>query len=156
MKIVKTWFAGFLIIVLVVMAGWNYSQRKEVSIEYLDLATTPAIDHWRKHYEENELILWDQEDLTDNGKLDTVIIFNVGHRKNNVLVVMDMGDEFVMTEPIPAPVENQVIKFLDFDNEPPNELYISGSKGPHVGHAIYRIVDDELVDLFSMDMSLCC
>ncbi|SFH99897.1 hypothetical protein SAMN05192551_10562 [Tindallia magadiensis] len=154
MKTVKTWGASILIIALVLMAGWNYSQRADGSMEYL--ATTPAIDHWRIYYAENELILWDQEDLTDNGKLDTVIIFSVGHRKNNVLVVMDMGDELVMTEPIPAPVENQVIEFLDFDNEPPNELYISGSKGPHVGHAIYRIVDGELVDLFSMDMSLCC
>lgn len=154
MKSIKKWFPILLVGVLIGLAGWNFSQREAFPTQYL--ATTPAIDYWRETYKDNELILWDQEDLTDNGRMDTVILFSVGPRQNQMVVVMDQGDGYLITEPIPAPVENQVIDFIDFDNEPPNELYISGSKGPHVGHAIYRIVDGELVDLFSMDMTLCC
>lgn len=141
----------------VILTGCGFSA--EVTEEGNKDASSPstaALEYWREQFPDNKIIIWDEEDLTANGRIDTVIVFNVGRNKNALVVVLDSPEGYRFTEVIPAPVENQTIEFKDIDEEPPIELIISGSKGTFVGYAIYRIVDGELVDLFSQDMNYCC
>ena len=134
--------------------GCNYVPEQVGLIE--SVAGNPALEYWREQYPDNDIIKWDKGDITDNGRKDTVIIFSVGWRKNSMVVVLDYPEGYEMTEETPAPVENQTIEFKKIDDKPPNELIITGSKGPYVGYAIYRMEGGELVDLFSQDMDLCC
>ena len=60
------------------------------------------------------------------------------------------------TEPIPAPRENQHIRFFNMDKLSEIETLITGEKNGQVGYAIYRIMDGAMVNLFGEGMEDCC
>lgn len=153
LKIVYTVF--LLTFMILVSAGCDHLLEMEEP-EFLSAQGVPALEYWQEHYPDYPIIKWAQGDMTDNGREDTIIIFKVDHKKNSMVAVLDYPDGYQMTEETPAPIENQTIEFLDFDDTPPTELVISGSKDGNVGYAIYRIIDSELINLFSQDMDVCC
>ena len=59
------------------------------------------------------------------------------------MVMVDSGDgeNYVGSDPIPAPVENQRIKFQDIDQKDEIEFILQGQKGSNVGYGIFRVVD---------------
>jgi len=85
-----------------------------------------------------------------------VIIYKVSKEKNMMCVILDMEENYVVTNEVPAPVSNQVIQFKDIDDKPPMEFIVHGRKGAKVGYAIYRIEKGQIADLFGEGMADCC
>jgi len=103
-----------------------------------------------------EVIQYGSKDLNNDGREDLVIIYKVSKEKNMMCVILDMEENYVVTNEVPAPVSNQVIQFKDIDDKPPMEFIVHGRKGAKVGYAVYRIEKGEIVDLFGEGMAECC
>lgn len=110
-----------------------------------------------QQFPDASVVLACEEDVTDDGVKDLVVIYKSGDLTRTV-VVMDSGDGETIdfSEPIPAPIENQKIQFKNIDKEGEIEIIITGEKKGAVGYAIYRIIDGEPVDLFGEGMEDCC
>jgi len=103
-----------------------------------------------------EVIKYALKDLNNDGREDLLIIYKVGKEKNMMCVILDLGEKYVATNELPAPVSNQVIQFKDIDDKPPMEFIVHGSKGAKVGYAIFRVEKGQIVDLFGEGMADCC
>ncbi len=119
---------------------------------------------------EAEVLIACAEDLTDDGLTDLVVIYateeddehvesgNAGRHKHiRLTVAIDSGNgvDYQFTKPIPAPVENQKIQFQNIDKKDEIEFVLQGQKENKVGYGIYRIVDNETVNLFGEGMEDC-
>lgn len=119
---------------------------------------------------EAEVLVACEEDLTNDGLKDLVVIYatteedehvgseNIGQHKHiRLTVAIDSGDgvDYRFTDPIPAPVENQKIQFQNIDKKDEIEFVLQGQKENKVGYGIYRIVDGETVNLFGEGMEDC-
>ena len=109
------------------------------------------------HFPKAEVILACVEDGTDDGNKDLVVIYKEEGLTRTVTVI-DSGDgvDYTFTAPIPGPIENQKIQFKNIDKEGEIEIIVTGEKNGAVGYAIYRIIDEEMVDLFGEGMEDCC
>lgn len=95
-------------------------------------------------------------DLNDDGREDLIVIYRVSKDKNMMRVVLDAGGDCVFTNEVPAPYSNQAIQLRNFDNKPPMEFIVQGTKGAKIGYAIFRVEGDRLIDLFGEGMDDCC
>ena len=112
---------------------------------------------FKENFPDTEVILACEEDLTDDGLMDLVVIYKTGkHIRMVVGIDEGEGTSYRFTEPLPGPVENQKLQFKNIDEEGPMEFIISGEKNGNVGYAIYRIIDGEPADLFGDGMEECC
>ena len=112
---------------------------------------------FQKKYPDAEVLLACEEDVTDDGNKDLVVICRI-EGMTRTIVVIDSGDNenYQFSTPIPGPVENQKIQFKNIDKEGEIEIIITGEKKGAVGYAIYRMIDGEPVDLFGEGMEDCC
>lgn len=110
-----------------------------------------------KHEPEADVQIACEEDVTDDGCKDLVVIYKKEELTRTV-VVIDSGDgeNYEFTEPIPGPIENQKIQFKNIDKEGEIEFIITGEKNGAVGYAIYRMIDGVPKDLFGEGMEDCC
>lgn len=95
-------------------------------------------------------------DLNGDGREDLIVIYRASKDKNMMRVVLDAGEDCVFTNEVPAPYSNQAIQLRDFDNKPPMEFIVQGTKGAKIGYAIFRVEGDRLIDLFGEGMDDCC
>lgn len=111
-----------------------------------------------------------EEDLTNDGKNDLVVIYNTpeqdenskstalvngGHIRLTVMIDLGDGEAYEHTEPIPAPVENQKIQFQNIDKADEMEFVLQGQKGAKVGYGIFRVIEGKAVNLFGEGMEEC-
>lgn len=130
----------------------------------------PILQAFHREYPEADVLVACEEDLTDDGWKDLVVIFateeedeHVGskvqgkHKHIRLTVAVDTGDgaNYQFTDPIPAPVENQKIQFQNIDQKDEIEFVLQGQKDHKVGYGIYRIVEGETVNLFGEGMEDC-
>lgn len=123
--------------------------------------------------EKDRLILCKAADLNDDGIPDIIIIYAPApgtqpvkdHDGNAACVLLATKNETAglpssltwrMTNSVPAPMERQSIQIKDIDNKPPLEFIIMGSKGGRTGLGVYRIVNDQIENLFGESMDECC
>ena len=128
----------------------------------------PILGAFCEEYPEAEVLVACEEDLTDDGLKDLVVIFatteddehvgseNLGRHKH-IRLTVDSGDGKVyqFTDPIPAPVENQKIQFQNIDKKDEIEFVLQGQKDNKVGYGIFRVVEGETVNLFGEGMEDC-
>lgn len=113
--------------------------------------------YFQKTHPENKVITCGYEDLNGDGRKDLLVIYNVAHRKNEMVVVLDNVEGYEISDPSPAPINNQDIEFKDIDKTPPIEFIVSGSKDGNYGYAIFRLINNiEIRDLFGDGMEDCC
>lgn len=130
----------------------------------------PILRAFYEEYPETEVLVACEEDLTDDGLKDLVVIFatteddehvgseNLGRHKHiRLTVAVDSGDGTVyqFTDPIPAPVENQKIQFQNIDKKDEIEFVLQGQKDNKVGYGIFRVVEGKTVNLFGEGMEDC-
>lgn len=189
-----------LIVALIVLAGFGVRQKLERTYEDnqartevgevnvyedgsrvgrdLDYAENVSEDNkilqeFKKLYPQAKVLVACEEDLTNDGCSDLVVIFNQpeeeadhehdastqlvdgGHIRLVVMVDSGDGENYVGSDPIPAPVENQRIKFQDIDQKDEIEFILQGQKGSNVGYGIFRVVDGSPVNLFGEGMEDC-
>lgn len=130
------------------------------------------LQEFHKLYPDAKVLVACEEDLTNDGLDDLVVIFNLpedGEHEHNaevtlidgghirLAVLMDSGDgeNYICSAPIPAPVENQRIKFLNIDQKDEIEFVLQGQKGSKVGYGVFRVMDGKPVNLFGEGMEEC-
>lgn len=113
------------------------------------------LKEFKRLFKERIVILACEEDINNDNRKDIVVISKLNDDISTV-ALLDMGEEFKTTEPIPAPRENQYMKFFNMDNEGAIEILITGEKKGQVGYAIYKYEDGRLIDIFGEGMEDCC
>lgn len=141
----------------------EYSDGERVGRE-LDYAPSVSDDNkilqaFKEQYPQAEVLVACEEDVTDDGCDDLVVVCRMEDSISEVklIVAIDSGDgsTYSYTEPIPAPVENQKIKFQDIDKKDEIEFVLQGQKGSKVGYGIFRVMDGKVVNLFGEGMEDC-
>ena len=127
---------------------------------------------FKEQFPEASVVLACEEDVTDDGCKDLIVIYTEKELTRTVAVI-DSGDgvNYNFTTPIPGPIENQKIQFKNIlfieglkdyvviqtpDQRIITKIIITGEKKGAVGYAIYRMIDGEMVDLFGEGMEDCC
>ena len=190
----KLWFKVVLIVgvVLIGFSARTYlekvykdSQRTEGTVQFFDDGTrvgreldyAPNVDDnnkilqaFKAVHQDATVLVACEEDLTDDGLNDLVIIYNTQKADEysetttlinggyvRMVVGIDSGDSenFTFSTPVPAPIENQKIKFQNIDKEAEMEFVLQGQKGSKVGYGIYRVIDGSLVNLFAEGLQEC-
>ena len=117
-------------------------------------ANHPLLLQFQAAHPEAEVVLACAGDITDDGEDDLAVIYRSGEDMS--AVVLTGGVSGVETDPIPAPRENQKLRFFNMDGAGAAELLITGEKNGQVGYAVYRLSDGRLKDLFGEGMKDCC
>lgn len=110
---------------------------------------------FEKKFPERKIIIACEEDITGDSVKDLVVISSYGDLIETIALI-DNKTNYIFTEPIPAPRENQMIKFFNMDKDNITEVLITGEKKGQVGYAIYRYIDEKLIDIFGEGMEDCC
>ena len=148
-------------VALVLSNNYEEKQKQESEIDIHGGAVAEKkedkelMDIFKKNHDE-EIITYAQQDMNNDGKDDLLVIYYVNKNSNQMTVVASKGDEYILTEPIPAPIDDQQISFKNIDDKDEMEVIVSGSKNGNVGYAIYRLEGNEMIDLFGQDMESCC
>lgn len=141
----------------------------------LDYAESVPEDHqilakFKELYPDARILVACEEDLTDDGKKDLVLVVNNPDKDEyssttqltdggyiRLCVMVDSGDSenYECSELIPAPVENQRIKFQNIDEQEEIEFILQGQKGSKIGYGIFRVMEGEPVSLFDQGMEEC-
>lgn len=116
----------------------------------------PLLAEFCRRYPERTVLLACSEDITNDGEKDLVVISQSGSEITTQALGQDEQGSVWETEPIPAPRENQHIRFMNIDNVGAIETLITGEKNGQVGYAVYRITGGRLVDLYGDGMEDCC
>ena len=108
-------------------------------------------------YADKELLTFLEGDFSGDNIDDLIIIYRESEYSNKLVgIYKDSNGKILMTDPIPAPIENYIIKFYNIDEKVPNEILVSGQKGAHIGFAVYRLENGEFISLFENGMANCC
>lgn len=116
----------------------------------------PLLEEFRSRYPDREVLLACSEDITNDGIQDIVVISRLADEITTIALYTDAAGELAETAPIPAPKENQHIRFFNMDKVGEIETLITGEKNGQVGYAIYRIMDGQMINLFGEGMEDCC
>lgn len=119
----------------------------------------PLLLYFQEIHPDYQIILACQEDITDDGLADLVVIYHdPAERDVNYMrgVLTNANGAHDITHPTRAPIENQQIRFFNMDKKEEMEFVVTGEKNGEVGYAIYRVIGDELINLFGEDMEACC
>lgn len=119
------------------------------------LQETAALEYWRG-YNQYSSVIWIEADLDNDSRPDTVLIYREGEDKCMMCAVLNTAQGYVVTESTRAPLENQILQSRDIDERPPVEIMVSGSKNSKFGYAIFRLENNQLIDLFAENMNECC
>ena len=115
-----------------------------------------AIAFWQKQFPADKYILSVSGDVNADNRPDTLIIYQVPDGYCQLLAVLDLSSGYSVSGTIPAPMEKQKVSFLDFDSKPPTEILVSGENGSAVGLGIFRLENNEFVNVFGEDYNACC
>lgn len=116
----------------------------------------PLLGEFCSRYPERTVLLACAEDITNDGVQDIVVISQLHDDIETIVLYTNADGLLVETPPIPAPRENQHIRFFNMDKLSEIETLITGEKNGQVGYAIYRIMDGEMINLFGEGMEDCC
>lgn len=148
-----------LIGILIFIVGFYiYNIKPNATENYLGVEPdNELLLYFQETHPNNDVILCGYEDVNDDGRKDLLVVYIEDYRKNAMVVVMDTGDGYKLSEHTDAPVENVTIEFKDIDKTGPIEFIVSGSKDGQYGYAIFRLIDDlEIKNLFGEGMEDCC
>jgi len=145
-------------LVIFTLGFYVFSLDQSKSIESLGVEPdNELLMYFIETHPDNKVIMCGYEDLNDDGRKDLLIIYNEAPRKNAMVVVIDTGTGFKLSDHTKAPIDNQKIEFKDIDKTGPIEFIVSGSKDGKFGYSIFRLIDDiEIMDLFGEGMDECC
>lgn len=125
---------------------------------------------FKELYPDAKILVACEEDLTNDGRKDLVLVVNNPHEDEHsantqlidggyirLCVMVDSGDgeNYECSELVPAPIENQRIKFQNIDEQEEIEFILQGQKGSKIGYGIFRVMNGEPISLFDQGMEEC-
>lgn len=143
-----------LIFLSLLLTGCGQSDTGED--EYVLDMEHPLYSYFLKAYPDKKALLSLAGDCNDDGIEDLIIVYRESASENKLVAIYSQGDGYLLTEPIPAPLEHCRLEWKDIDERPPLELLVSGQKGIYIGYAVFRLVDGRWVSLFGDGMEKCC
>lgn len=131
---------------------------QENGVPYVEMVAEdhPLLEEFRLRHPERTILLACSESITRDDVPDLVVISQLGDDISTIALYNGADGVLLETPPIPAPRENQHIRFFNMDNLGEIETLITGEKNGQVGYAIYRIMDGEMINLFGEGMEDCC
>lgn len=114
------------------------------------------LQYFEQNYPGLEVIKIARNDLNGDGRDDLIVMYRASDDRNGMRVILALEEGFLATNEVPAPIEDQIVQFKDIDKKPPMEFIVQGSKGNKTGFAVFRIENNQLVDLFGEGMEDCC
>jgi hypothetical protein len=115
-----------------------------------------AIAFWQNQFPDDKVILAVSGDINADNRPDTIIVYQLPGGNCQFQAVLDLASGYSLTGTLPAPLENQKVSFIDFDSKPPTEIFVSGENGNNVGMGIFRLENNEFVNVFGDDYDACC
>lgn len=143
-----------LIFLSLLLAGCGQSDMGQE--EYVLDMEHPLYGHFLKAYPDKKALLSLAGDCNGDGIEDLVIVYRDSASENKLVAIYSQGDDYLLTEAIPAPLEHCRLEWKDIDERPPVELLVSGQKGIYIGYGVFRLVDGRWVSLFGDGMGNCC
>ena len=163
-KIIKRIIVIICIVVAIIVLSYLRKYLNTTARNYLRNAETfanPVNDdnilliEFKKQYNNRNVILACEEDINNDNRKDLVVISSLNNDISTI-AFLDTINGFISTEPIPAPRENQYMKFFNMDEVGAIEILITGEKKGQVGYAIYKYEEGKLIDIFGEGMEDCC
>ena len=118
--------------------------------------TSLLFAYWQKQNPGFQWAALAQGDFNTDGRDDLIIIYSETASKCSMVLVLNFTSRFQITDSVPAPLEDQVIRLTNLDDTPPNEFMVSGRKGDNVGSALFRLEDGKIVMIFTTEYGDCC
>lgn len=143
-------------ILALVIGSIIYSSEKSKQNINLPKVDKEMLAYFEENIEYKEIITYSQGDINEDGRENLVVVYNLNNKNNLMVIIINDKNNMHATKPILAPKEDVVIEFKNIDDKYQKELIISGSKNGSVGYAIYRLENDELINLFGEGMQACC
>ncbi|MGI6685766.1 MAG: Cys-Cys-COOH (seleno)protein SaoC [Bacillota bacterium] len=145
-----------LAVILILAGGFytSFSGGKTGAVLPPEVRDHPLFEHYSANFDYKALT-GVVADLNDDGLDDLLVVFSYDKDSNKMVALLG-GDEPVISQIEPAPLENIMIELKDINNEPPIEFILSGSKGTYVGYGIYYIEEGRIVNMFDSNMEDCC
>lgn len=151
----KVKYTSMIIAVALVLIISNKINSQLLQETTNNIINQELLDCYEADHDE-EIIIASQMDLNMDKKEDAVIIYKESDKANKMTIVLTKGYRHYLTKPVPAPMENQTIKFKNIDEKNQMEVIVSGEKHGNIGFAIFRIEDGEALDIFGEGMESCC
>lgn len=142
-----------ILCIFVICCKYNDNiDKSSYSIENMEL-----YKEYLNKYKDKEILIFLEGDFSGDNISDLIIIYKESSNSNKLIgIYKNKIGKILMTNPIPAPIENYIIKFYNIDEREPQEFLVSGQKGVNIGFAIYRLENGEFISLFENGMQGCC
>ena len=120
-----------------------------------------AIAFWQQQAPSDNLVLSISGDINDDGLVDTLIIYRADDDFCYFIGVLDTTQGYLLTEIIPAPLENHNMFIRNMGGTPPYWVFISGQNGNNVGLGSFKLLGTEWVNplgggIFDGGYAGCC
>jgi hypothetical protein len=137
------------------IAAPEENSKSPLSQGYIE-ANSPTFAYWQHQFPGSQWAALAQGDLNNDKRDDLLIVYGTDKDKFSLVAVLDLIDGYEITEPIAAPVEDQVLSIFNMDDTPPNEFSVSGRKGAEVGSAIFHLENGTIRLLLTAGYGNCC
>ena len=149
------------IVFLVSITVFTSCKDNSYEIKESETKNSYLLDFFNENNKNCKVITTNEEDINGDGKKDMVVIFEHndnthGHIGEVEFTVVINDDKPKLLKHFKAPIENQKIEFKDIDKKEPIEFIISGSKNSNIGYSIYRVENNEILDIFGGDSMEAC
>jgi hypothetical protein len=115
----------------------------------------PLVQRFMAGNSDEEIILAFSDDVNADGTPDLIAIVR-GDEMNHTIAMISENRDYFFTEPVPAPRENQKVKFINIDKDDDLEVMITGEKNGQVGYAVFKMMKGRFKDLYGENMKDCC
>ena len=133
----------------------KYNDKNDIDLN--DIRNTELYKEYISKYKNKEILTFLEGDFNGDNISDLIIIYRESNNSNKLIgIYTNEKGKIIMTNPIPAPIENYIIKFYNIDEREPQEFLVSGQKGANIGFAVYRLENGEFISLFESGMERCC
>ena len=133
----------------------KYNNKNNIDTD--NIKNVELYKEYMNKYKNKEILTFLEGDFNGDNISDLIIIYRESNNSNKLIgIYTDETGKILMTNPIPAPIENYIIKFYNIDEIEPCEFLVSGQKGANIGFALYRLENGEFISLFENGMGGCC
>jgi hypothetical protein len=113
-----------------------------------------AVAFWQKQSPDDKLILSVSGNIDADNRADTVIVYQLPDGSCQLVAVLDLSSGYQLTGTLPAPLSNQKLSFINFDNK--TSLLVEGENDGNIGMGIFSLENNEFVNVFGDDYDACC
>lgn len=141
--------------IFIVLISCEYNNENDIDLN--NIRNTELYKEYMNRYKNKEILTFLEGDFSGDNISDLIIIYRESNNSNKLIgIYTDEKGKVLMTNPIPAPIENYIVKFYNIDEREPQEFLVSGQKGANIGFAVYRLENGEFISLFENGMGRCC